>query len=171
MSRRLLPAALAALVLAGCATAPRSPGTWVAGRMSVEVHPADAPARRVASAFELQGDGERGELRLTSPLGSVVAAARWAPGEAVLTTADGETRYGGLDELSQQALGETLPLAALPDWLAGRPWSGAPHAATARGFEQLGWNVDLARRDEGWIEAARAAPPPMQVRVRLEAPG
>ncbi|MGC4076830.1 MAG: outer membrane lipoprotein LolB [Rubrivivax sp.] len=170
MKRRFF-AAVAALALAGCASVPHEAGSWVSGKLSVEVRPADAPLRRMASGFELQGDGERGELRLTSPLGSIVATARWAPGEAVLTTSDGSTRYGGLDELSREALGEAMPLAALPDWLAGRPWPGAPSQPTARGFEQLGWTIDLARRGDGWVEASRAAPPPVMVRVRLEAPG
>ncbi|WP_043816470.1 lipoprotein insertase outer membrane protein LolB, partial [Rubrivivax gelatinosus] len=101
MKRRIFAAA-ATLVLAGCASVPHDSG-WLAGKLSVEVRPADAPPRRMASGFELQGDGERGELRLTSPLGSIVATARWAPGEAVLTTSDGSTRYGGLDELSREA--------------------------------------------------------------------
>ena len=166
MKRALLAAA--ALALTGCTTVPHNAGGWVAGKLSVEVRPADAPLRRLASGFELQGDGQRGELRLTSPLGSIVATARWAPGEAVLTTADGSTRYAGLDELSREALGEALPLAALPDWLAGRPWPGAASQPTARGFDQLGWTIDLARRDDGWVEVSRAAPPPVLVRVRLE---
>ena len=46
-----------------------------------------------------------------------------------------------LEDLSREALGEALPLAAWPDWLAGRPWGGAPHRATEGGFEQLGWQV------------------------------
>ena len=66
------------------------------------------------------------------------------------------------------ALGESLPLAALPDWLAGRPWPGAPHTPGEAGFVQLGWQVSLARRSEGWIEARRAAPPAVLVRVKLD---
>ena len=169
-ARRAALAALCAAVLAGCASTPPAPG-WLSGRMSVEVRPDDAPVRRVSSAFELHGDGERGELRLSSPLGSVVAVARWSPGEAVLETGDGTTRYADLDELAREALGEPLPLAALPDWLAGRPWPGAPHAPTAAGFEQLGWTIDLGRFGDGAIDASRAAPPPVQVRARLDRAG
>jgi outer membrane lipoprotein LolB len=119
-------------------------------------------------AFELQGNGDNGELRLNSPLGTRLASARWSPGVAVLARSDGEQRFADLDELSRRALGENLPLAALPDWLAGRPWAGALHTPAATGFEQLGWHVELARRSEGWVEARRAAPPAVWVRVKLE---
>ena len=90
----------------------------------------------------MRGDGRSGELRLNSPLGTRVAQARWAPGVAVLDTPEGERSFGTLDELSRQALGEALPLAALPDWMRGRPWPAAPHRVQDGGFEQLGWSVD-----------------------------
>lgn len=170
MKRRgwvLLPAAL----LAACASPPRAPdqAPWTTGRLSVRIEATDKrPAQSVNAAFELQGNGDSGELRLNSPLGTRVASARWAPGLAVLTNADGEQRFADLADLSRQALGEALPLAALPDWLAGRPWPAAPHAAGEAGFEQLGWQVSLARRAEGWVEARRAAAPAVLLRVKLD---
>lgn len=172
-----LPATLALLlasVMAGCASTPPVPGEapWTSGRLSlrIEAQPERA-AQSVSVAFELRGDGRGGELRLNSPLGTRVATARWAPGVAVLDQGQGEQAYDSLEALSQEALGEALPLAALPDWLAGRPWPGAPHAsgvAGPGGFEQLGWQVDLARRGEGWIELRRSAAPAVRVRVKLE---
>jgi outer membrane lipoprotein LolB len=133
----------------------------------IEATPTQA-AQGVSAAFELRGDGDSGELRLISPLGSRLAAARWAPGVATLDTPQGEQRYATLDELSRQALGEALPLAALPDWLQGRPWPVAPHTVNEGGFEQLGWQVLIAKRAEGLIEARRAAAPGVTVRVRLD---
>lgn len=127
-------------------------------------------AQNISAAFELRGDGEVGELRLVSALGTSLAHARWAPGQVRLETADGERSFDNLDELSRQALGEALPLAALPDWLAGRPWQGAAHTAAADGFEQLGWQVQLVRRAEGFIEARRAAAPAVQLRIKLDTP-
>jgi outer membrane lipoprotein LolB len=162
---------LAALLLAACASAPRAPGepAWTTGRLSVRVDATPAQASQGLSAnFELRGDGQRGELRLNSPLGTLLGSARWSADEAVLTTQGGEQRFGDLDGLSRTALGEVLPLAALPDWLAGRPWAGAPHSASAVGFEQLGWQVHLTRRAEGWVEAHRTAPPAVVVRVKLD---
>ena len=162
-------AALAALALvAGCAAVPRSADT-LAGRLSVRVEAWQGqPVRSVASAFELAGTAERGELQLTSPLGTLVARARWSAEGATLATPDGESRYADLDELSRSALGEALPLRALPDWLRGRPWSAAPSRATAQGFEQLGWQVGLARLADGIVEASRAAPPSVTVRAKLD---
>jgi outer membrane lipoprotein LolB len=122
----------------------------------------------VVAAFELRGSGERGELRLLSPLGSQLALARWSSGQARLTTADGEHAYASLDELALAALGERVPLAALPDWIAGRPWSGAASAPSAVGFDQLGWAIDLSRRADGRIAALRAAPPAVTVRIQLD---
>ncbi len=150
---------------------PAQPGEapWTSGRISVRIEAsAERAAQGIGAAFELRGDGGSGELRLMSPLGSRLVAARWAPGVAVLDTPQGEQRYATLDELSRQALGETLPLAALPDWLNGRPWPGATHVLIDSGFEQLGWQVLLTNRVQGLIEARRATPPGVTVRVRLD---
>jgi outer membrane lipoprotein LolB len=164
-----------ALLLAGCASTPPAPGEspWTSGRLSVRIDAqGERAAQSVSAAFELRGDGRGGELRLNSPLGTRVATARWAPGLAVLDDGQGERAYDSLAALSQQALGEALPLDALPDWLAGRPWAGAPHlagtGAGTDGFEQLGWQVDLSRRAEGWIAMHRSSPPAVRVRVKLD---
>ena len=167
-------AAAAAALVTACAT-PRPVsvdlGPVVSGRLSLRVEAAaDRPAQSLTAAFELQGQAERGELRLLSPLGSQLVAARWAPGQALLQTPAGSRAFSSLDELSLQALGEVLPLAALPDWLAGRPWPGAAHRAASTGFEQLGWRVDLARQAEGWVQAQRDTPPAVVLRVRLDGP-
>jgi outer membrane lipoprotein LolB len=166
-----LPPIVVATLLSACATPPPAPGeaSWTSGRLSVRVdESAGQAAQSLNAAFELRGDGQSGELRLHSPLGLRLAQARWAPGLALLETPDGERRFDTLEELSRQALGEALPLAALPDWITGRPWPAAPHVVSAEGFEQLGWSVRLARRAEGWIEARRAAPPAVALRVRLD---
>ena len=171
--------ALAASVLltAGCASTPPAPGVstaptpWTTGRLSVRVDASPARvAQNLSAAFELRGNGDVGELRLVSALGTSLAHARWAPGQVRLEAADGERSFDSLDELSRQTLGEALPLAALPDWLAGRPWPGAAHTAAADGFEQLGWQVQLTRHAEGFIEARRAAVPAVQLRIKLDAP-
>jgi len=168
-ARALLAAMV--LLLAGCASTAPAPGetVWTTGRLSVRIEAqADRAAQSVSAGFELRGDGRGGELRLNSPLGTRVATARWAPGLAVLDDGRGEQAYENLAALAQQALGEALPLEALPDWLAGRPWAGAPHAAATEGFTQLGWQVDLSRRVEGWIEMHRSSPPSVRVRVKLD---
>lgn len=165
------PAALlCAALVAACATPP-VPGeaAWTSGRLNIRIA-ADAgrAAQSTSAAFELRGDGSAGELRLVSPLGTRMAQARWAPGLAALETPEGERRFASLDELSVQAFGEALPLAALPDWIAGRPWRGAAAERRDDGFEQLGWRVLLARLGDGVVEASRKAPPAVVVLVRLD---
>ena len=174
--RRLLAALLiaaAASALAGCAslgvTGQGVPGETLSGRLSVRV---DGQAEGGLSAgFELSGSAPQGQLRLSGPLGTTLAQASWAPGQAVLASAGSETRFADLNSLAAAALGEPLPMAALFDWLRGRPW---PDAASqlrgdgVPGFEQLGWQIDLARWAEGRVEARRVAPPVVTVRVRLD---
>lgn len=169
---RVAPWLLAAtLLVAGCATRPANVDQmpWTSGRLSVRVDAlAPQAARSVSAAFDLRGSGERGELRLSSPLGTLIASAIWSPGTARLITPEGETVFADLNALSQQALGESLPLAALPDWLAGRPWPSAPSLATTEGFDQLGWRVSLARLADGYLDAERSAAPIVRLRARIE---
>ena len=157
---------------AGCATpvpGVTNSGTWTTGRLSLQVQAfQDRAAQSLSAAFELRGTASSGELRLLSPLGTLLLAATWQDKLATLSTPQGQTRFDSLDQLSQQALGETLPLAALPDWLAGRPWSQAAHQPQADGFEQLGWRIQTDRLAEGWIKAARETPPRVNLRVRLD---
>lgn len=162
---------MALLLLSACATPPDTVGGWTTGRLALRVDAAPArPAQSLSAGFELRGDDREGELKLLSPLGTLVAAARWAPGLAQLAGPDGERRFDGLDALSREALGEPLPLAALPDWLAGRPWRGAAHTAREGGFDQLGWTVSTAALAEGQLLARRDAPPAVTLRVRLDHP-
>jgi outer membrane lipoprotein LolB len=164
-------AVLAAALLAGCASTPLPPA--LSGRLSLQVD-ADPPraAQSLSAGFELSGTAEAGELRLSTPLGTTLAAAAWGPGGARLTTAQGERRFDSLDQLSQEALGEKLPLRALPDWLQGRPWAGAPEPALplqpGPGFVQLGWTIDLARFSGGQVLASRPGPPGVRLRALLD---
>jgi outer membrane lipoprotein LolB len=158
------------LAVAGCATPPQDaslPAT--AGRLSLRVDAAgDRPAQSLVAGFELRGSGERGELKLLSPIGTQLAQARWLPGSARLVAPDGTREFASLDALSREVFGEPLPLAALPDWLRARPWPAAAAVATAQGFDQLGWAVDTTRAGDGAIQARRAAPPAVTLRVQLD---
>lgn len=178
MIRRALAAALLATLAAGCATPPAErpamPGDSLSGRLAVRVDAtAENAARSLSAAFELQGQASAGRLDLSTPLGTMLAQARWSPQRVVLVTPQGETPYDNLDTLTRDMLGETLPVAALFDWLNGRPWSGAasvPSAPPAAGFRQLGWTVDLGRFAEATIAAVREQPPVVTVRVKLDRP-
>jgi len=102
----------------------------------------------------------------------VLAQAQWAPGKVALVTSQGETRFANLDDLTREVLGESVPVAALFDWLRGRPWAGAPSTPTAapaeKGFQQLGWVVSLAHFDEGLIAAKRDQAPTVTVRAKID---
>jgi outer membrane lipoprotein LolB len=157
-SLRGLVGAFAIAALAGCASVPRTAapeGELLSGRLSVRVEAdATSAARSLSAAFELRGDPRAGRLDLSTPLGSVLAQARWSPQRVVLATPRGETDFADLDALTREALGESIPVAALFDWLHGRPWPGAPSVSSggSRGdFEQLGWSVSLApESDRPW---------------------
>ena len=181
-------AAMAALMLVqGCATAPKPlAGPVIAGRLAVRSEAAPGhDARSASGQFELSGSPARGQLVLTSPIGTVVARARWSAPESasaqsgagadIELEADGRTsRFDNFDDLTEAALGQSLPLAAMFDWLAGRPWPHAPAAFEGdRGaFEQLGWRVDRSRfESDGLVAADRPVPPPaLHVRVKLDRP-
>ena len=163
------------LGLGGCATPPPTVigGEQLNGRLSVRVAAIGDTAERVANmAFELRGSPETGEIDFNSPLGSVVARARWSPREVLLITPQGERRFADLDSMSREALGEAVPVAALFDWLRGRPWPGAAHqpAASGPGFSQLGGQVDLAGFAAGQVGARRAQAPAVTVRAVLDRP-
>lgn len=159
-------------LLSACAT-PRPPGdeqgSALSGRLSVRID--GQPERSINAGFELTGSAERGQLMLNGPLGVSAAQARWSRDEAVLSSAGTESRFADLPSLVGAALGEDIPLAALFDWLKGRPWSGAKFSARTdgtAGFAQLGWQIDMTRWSDGWIEARRDAAPSITVRAKLE---
>lgn len=170
---------MAALLLSACASL-QSPNTAdeadrLSGRLVLRVDGRGGEVPQVlAAGFDLQGNATAGRLDLASPLGSMLAQARWSPNQVSLRTPDGQRSFENLDALARQMLGEDLPLAALFDWLRGRPWPQAPSGVSARdtgpGFDQLGWHVDLGRFDEGVVIAQREAPPAVSLRARVDRP-
>ena len=169
--------AFATLALAACTTLqPAQPvgGDTLSGRLALRVEASsDAAAKAFSAAFDLRGDPSAGTLALSTPLGSTLAQARWSPAEVVLATPQGTRRFANLDELTRDALGESVPIEAWFDWLRGRPWPGAPSEPAPelqQGFAQLGWRVDLASfAAEGTLNATRTVPSPtVTVRIRLD---
>ncbi|MBV8380021.1 MAG: outer membrane lipoprotein LolB [Paucibacter sp.] len=173
----------AAALLAGCAgIAPRQVETsapaaelHLSGRLSVQVENAIDQGNRGGNAgFDLSGSPAHGVLELSTPLGSLIARARWdrAAGQTVLETPGHERQFDDLDALTREMLGESIPVEALFDWLQGRAWSGAPSVPLAEagnaGFEQLGWRVDLRRYADGLIIATRQGNPVVTLRARVE---
>jgi outer membrane lipoprotein LolB len=166
---------LASGPLAGCATwippffkpAQKVQGDHFSGRLSVRVE--NDSQRSFSAAFELAGTDKEGVLSLSTPLGPQLAQASWSPRRVELKTPQRVKEYASLDQLAVEAMGENVPITALFDWLLGRPWPGAPSRTRQQGFEQLGWQVDVARLSEGSIIATRPLPTPVVVvRVRLD---
>lgn len=166
------------LASVGCATLAPPPAVptplarhaaSLSGRLALSVAATpEHAAQSFNAAFELSGHAEQGGLDLSTPLGTVLATARWAPGEALLTLPQGQQRHSDLDALTRALLGEALPVTALFDWLRGRPWPGAPAETTATGFTQIGWAVDLSRFDAAWVHLHRSAAPEVTLRARLD---
>ncbi|MCZ8074780.1 MAG: lipoprotein insertase outer membrane protein LolB [Paucibacter sp.] len=169
-------------ILSGCASlAPQAApaallnapdAAHLTGRLSVQVTGANGRPSGGNVSFDISGGPAAGQLELSTPLGALVARARWGGGEVSLQTPEGERRFEDLDALTREMLGEAIPLAALFDWLRGQPWPQAAHEplpAPQSGFEQLGWRLDLARRADGLIIASRNGEPSVTLRARLDA--
>ena len=143
-------AVLWALLLAGCAVPPRSPAApgvqaWT-GRLALAVE--GQASQSFSAGFELKGAPETGELSLFNPLGATLAVLSWAPGSATLRSNGSTREFPSLEALAQEATGAPLPVAALFDWLAGKP---TPIA---------GWQPDVSQVADGRLRARRTDPPP-----------
>ena len=150
-----------ALLLSGCATAPKPPasvdsqtGPW-SGRLALQVE--DNQSQSFSAGFELKGSARAGELTLFNPLGGTLAALSWAPGSAKLRS-NGEAReFASVDALVTHATGSAIPVAALFDWLRG---TNTPVP---------GWQADLSGISAGKLRAQRTQPPPAaDLRVVLD---
>ncbi len=150
-------------LLAGCAQppvrAPRAEGqppAYWRGRLALRVEQHPEPSSFFAS-FELSGQAERGELLLSSPLGTTLARLRWSPGLALLRNNGQDRAFDSLDALATEATGTALPIQALFEWLQGRPAAAD------------GWQVDLTQLDAGRLLAQRSQPAPAaQLRLIIE---
>lgn len=152
---------LSVLALTGCATRPPQPSppdnmasSW-SGRLGLVI--ASEPPQQFHAGFELTGDAQHGELRLSTPLGSVLAELKWRPGEALLVQNDQTRAYPSVDALSAAVTGTAVPLRALFAWLRGVP------------EEVPGWRADLSGLPDGRLLARRLNPlPSAELRVILD---
>ncbi len=158
--QRWLAAVLTGLLLTACAQPMRSTvlqqanGPWN-GRMALVVE--GETGQSFSAVFLLEGTPQRGDLTLSTPLGTVLAALHWAPGRAQLQSPSGDRTADSLDTLLHDALGSAIPVQALFAWLQG-------NAATAEG-----WQADLSQLDNGRLVAVRAQPEPRAtLRIVLE---
>ena len=132
------------------------------------------PPQSVNAGFELKGSPMAGLLVLTGPLGNIAATLQWnAEGATLHRAGEAGQTFASLDALAQQATGTAFPIAALFDWLGGRPWPAAaahPLPDGAAGFAQMGWQVALQRIADGLVVLSRTDPAPIvTVRIKLDA--
>ena len=147
-----------ALLLAGCAqpqpAMPQQADSW-SGRMALTV---EGDAQKSFSAtFLLEGSKERGGLRLSTALGTILAELSWTPEGAMLTSAQGDRSAASLDALLTDALGSPVPVEALFAWLRGDDLQAA------------GWQANLDDLPRGRLVAVRNNPAPRStLRLVLE---
>jgi outer membrane lipoprotein LolB len=166
-------------LLGACSTPTRTAITSTktqSGRIAVQV--VNDASRSFNADFELTGSARSGQLLLSGILGTRLAEATWGPAQVILNTGSEQHIFQTLDQMAQEVFGESIPLAALFDWLEGHPWPQAPSRPLADktpGFQQIGWVIDLQRFDEGRLLAQRASPPDstqpeLRLRIRLDRP-
>jgi len=173
----------AALQLSRWASAPVT-GQW-AGRLSLKLGAfGAATASGSQMAFELDVKDDQGTLALATPLGTRMAMVRWqapasgGPVQAQLETSEGARGFASLEDLTQQLLGEALPLQAMLHWLQGHPAPDLPFEAPAGQnpsesghFLQAGWRVDASEIRHGRLNAQREETPAhrsVTLRLRLD---
>ncbi len=116
------------------------------GRLAVKIY--SQPVQAWSAGFYLQGTPQQGSLRLTSPLGSMVAQLQWSHGRATLQNAEGVEQFDSLDAMVWRATGMQLPLNALFAWLQGQP------------VAVPGWEVELPRAERRHLLARQTGQAP-----------
>ena len=178
-SRRLALFCLAApLWVAGCASVAPSRG-FDAGETARTEHYSGRFAANytrygrnegVQGSFRWEEQGRNVRLDLVSPLGQTLAVVTSTPSGATLDLPNEPPRNAPeVDALMEQALGFSLPVSGMRDWLHGRPAPGAPANATrdVRGrldtLTQAGWTVRYVDWQEPPQDATVATARPRRI--------
>ena len=152
--------ALLAATLAACTTPKPIEGASAdafsrIGRFAITVNEESGKQNAVQGGFSWSDDGRHYVLDLTNPLGSTEARVEGRPGAASLTKADGTRLVAdNPDALAAEALGSSMPVSGLRDWLRGK-LAATPEATEVSldelgrpaAFEQGGWRARLSRYD------------------------
>lgn len=159
MRRRRALVALAAVVLASCASLPPAERRAIAplpdasfalaGRLSAR-HGNDA----VAASFRWQHAQASDELVLATPMGAALAQLSGSREGVRLTLAEGRSEAAAdWEALTTRVLGVPLPVAGLAWWIRASPHPASTFSAEtdAAGrldvLRQAGWQVVFAYRD------------------------
>ena len=175
--RRRAPAAMlaaaltASVLMTGCATTsgPRSAVAVAPYRDSVELaggisihYSKDGKRESLIGKFTWQQTKAGTDVSLISPTGQILAIISVTPGLATLKQSGKDPRTApDLDSLTAQALGWTLPVSGLREWLqgyatdaSGKRFVASPANDTV--VTRDGWKVDYAT----WQDDKAAAPQP-----------
>lgn len=169
------PAIQASATPALPAPQPRArPKLDVQGQMSIKLAAhANQAAKGLSLGFFFSGNTDVGQLDLMTLMGSQIAQVNWQPGEVWLTNDKGRQRFESLEALSVSALGESLPLRSLIQWMQGQPDLDLPSlpGPQANTFVQEGWLIDTSELPEKKLHASREATPSqraVQLKVYLD---
>lgn len=122
---------------------------YFAGRLALSVgadpNIAQSQPQSWSAHFELAGNPIEGTLRLSTPVGTTIAQVEWKLGHATVQTNEETLVFASLDELTSAYFNQSIPVAALFDWLAGKT------------SQQVvpGWEVNLSRAAKGVVSAER----------------
>jgi outer membrane lipoprotein LolB len=172
-TRRLALIAVAA-ILAGCATpaaqlsrasVPDYRDTIdLTGRLSVN-YERDGQPESLTGNFTWSQRPGRIDVSLASPLGQTIAAISVTPEQATLTQAQRAPRVAtDIDTLSAEALGWSLPVSGLRDWLQGYAFDAdgkrfVASPANNSVFTRDGWRL----RFVSWQDEHAARPVPRRI--------
>ena len=167
-------------VLAGCATtsAPRSTTAVapyrdtldLAGRIAIN-YSRDGKQESLSGKFTWRQTAANTDVTLISPTGQTVAVINVTPTSATLKRSGEPTRTASdLDSLTRQALGWTLPVSGLRDWLQGyavaadgNRFSASPASDTV--VTRDGWKLDYVSWQEPLQSNGTAAAVPQPKRI------
>lgn len=147
ISRRTLACTLALALLAGCTSLAPQQSKIVSGRFSARAASAQG-AKAASGRFRLIMSPGRDELELLTPLYGILGRVIVTQTGAVLERGSHEPlKASSAEELMQESLGFSLPVAMLKSWLEGRPDAAREsRTISAETFEQAGWTVAVRRR-------------------------
>lgn len=132
--------------------------------------PDGTPNPVMNAQFDLSGNEHQGSLRLSTPLGTTLADARWSRQGVLLVTEQGLQHFDDLEAMSQAVFSQNVPLPALWHWLQGQPWPARPATALSdprEGFSQDGWVIRTRQLASNGLLTAQHDGPPGQVILRL----
>ena len=181
LTRTLLACACAAAVLSGCATTPSSMSQAtvapyrdtidLSGKLSVNYDKGGQPDT-LSGGFEWSQTPSTVDVALLSPLGQTIAKIRVTPESATLTQSEKAAPRVArdIDSLTQQALGWSLPVSGLRDWLQGYATAAdgkrfAASPANNSVVTQDGWRLTFL----SWQDANAARPAPRLIEAQRSA--